>query len=44
MDPFTGRTDTWITIPPEGFAEGNVYDVHSGSNLVSLDGMPYNEW
>ncbi len=44
MDPFTGRTDTWITIPPEGFAEGNVYDVHSGSNLVSLDGVPYNEW
>ena len=44
MDPFTGRNDTWITIPPEGFAEGNVYDVHSGSNKVSLDGTPYNEW
>ncbi len=44
LDPFTGRTDTWITIPPEGFAEGNIYDVHSGSNLVSLEGVPYNEW
>ena len=44
MDPFTGRADSWITIPPEGFAEGNVYDVHSGSNKVSLDGVPYNEW
>lgn len=44
MDPFTGRSDTWVTIPPEGFAEGNVYDVHSGSNKVSLDGTPYNEW
>jgi general secretion pathway protein G len=44
MDPFTGSSDTWITIPPEGFAEGNVYDVHSGSNLVGLDGTPYNEW
>ena len=44
MDPLTGRTDTWITIPPEGFAEGTVYDVHSGSNKVSLDGTPYNEW
>ena len=44
LDPFTGRTDTWITIPPEGFAEGNIYDVHSGSNLVGLDGVPYNEW
>ena len=44
MDPFTGRPDSWITIPPEGFAEGNVYDVHSGSNKVGLDGVPYNEW
>ena len=44
MDPFTGSSDTWITIPPEGFAEGNVYDVHSGSDLVGLDGTPYNEW
>ena len=44
MDPFTGSSDTWITIPPEGFAEGTVYDVHSGSNKVSIDGTPYNEW
>ena len=44
MDPLTGQTSTWITIPPEGFAEGNIYDVHSGSNKVSLDGTPYNEW
>ena len=44
MDPFTGQSGTWITIPPEGLAEGNVYDVHSGSNKVSLGGTPYNEW
>ena len=44
MDPFTGSSDTWITIPPEGFAEGNIYDVHSGSDKVSLEGTPYNEW
>ena len=44
MDPLTGSPDTWITIPPEGFAEGNIYDVHSGSNKISLDGRPYNEW
>jgi general secretion pathway protein G len=44
-DPFTGSETTWIIIPPpdEGDA-GNVYDVHSGSNLVSLGGTPYNEW
>ena len=44
MDPFTGRSDTWITIPPGEFAEGNVYDVHSGSNKIGLEGVPYNEW
>jgi general secretion pathway protein G len=43
-DPLTGQSDTWVTIPPEGFAEGNIYDIHSGSNKVSLEGTPYNEW
>ena len=42
-DPFTRSSSTWITIPPEG-AQGNVYDVHSGSDLVGLNNMPYNEW
>ena len=44
MDPFTGSPESWVTIPPEGFAEGNIYDVHSGSNKISLDGTPYNDW
>ena len=44
-DPFTNSTSTWIIIPPEGNSEeGGVYDVHSGSYLVSLQGVPYNEW
>lgn len=49
-DPFTGETDTWETVPPEA-AEGEedapaggVFDVHSGSELVGLNGIPYNEW
>lgn len=41
-DPFTGAPD-WITVAPEG-EEGGVFDVHSASPLVALDGTPYNSW
>ncbi len=43
-DPFTRSNKTWIIIPPDGEVEGDVYDVHSGSNKVGLNGIPYNEW
>lgn len=43
-DPITGSSSTWIITPPEGEEKGGVYDVHSGSDRVSLDGEPYNEW
>ena len=43
-DPFTRSTSTWITLSPEDDAKGMVYDVHSGSDLIGLDGTPYNEW
>ena len=60
-DPFTGKNDTWVTLPPpvestsssstgSSFSGGstglgNVYDVHSGSNLISSDGKTeYNVW
>ncbi|MHB8481416.1 MAG: type II secretion system protein [Nitrospiria bacterium] len=42
-DPFTQSADTWVEIPAEE-NEGGVYDVHSGSDLVGLDGTPYNIW
>jgi general secretion pathway protein G len=41
-DPFTGATD-WITVAPEG-EEGGVFDVHSASPLIALDGTSYNSW
>ena len=42
VDPFTRSLETWILMQSD---EGNgVYDIHSGSNLIGLDGTPYNEW
>jgi len=44
QDPFTRSADTWITTPPGEGEKGSVFDVHSGSDLVGLDGIPYNEY
>ncbi len=48
-DPFTQSTDTWEEVAPtpsiEGeLAEGGLEDVHSGSDLVGLNGLPYRDW
>lgn len=43
-DPFTRSNETWILIPPEGEEVAGIYDIHSGSDKVSLSGTPYNEW
>lgn len=51
-DPFTNSKDTWVTAPPINIGQtgtetvgiGNVYDVHSGSDKVGSNGIPYNEW
>ena len=42
VDPFTKSATTWQEILDE--AEGGVFDVHSGSDLVGSDGSPYNQW
>jgi general secretion pathway protein G len=43
-DPFTGADD-WITVAPEGEdAASGVFDVHSASPLVAVDGTTYNAW
>lgn len=43
VDPFTRRQD-WIRMPAPPPEKGGVHDVHSASDLISLDGTPYNEW
>jgi len=42
-DPFTGAPD-WITVSPEGGEETGVFDVHSASPLLAVDGTAYNTW
>lgn len=49
VDPFTRSNSTWDVDPPQPnadgtMAEGGVFDVHSGSDLVGLNGVPYNKW
>lgn len=41
-DPFTRGAD-WITVAPMDDS-GGVFDVHSASPFVALDGTTYNEW
>jgi general secretion pathway protein G len=47
IDPFTRASDTWIEVredAPESDEPAGVLDVHSGSDLVALDGTAYNTW
>ena len=55
MDPITKRSDTWVfdyeqadkdAPPPETDLadQPGIIDIHSGSPLLSLDGVPYREW
>jgi general secretion pathway protein G len=41
-DPFTGATG-WITVNLDG-DDGGIFDVHSASPLVAVDGTAYNTW
>lgn len=45
LDPFTRASDTWVEVrEAAGEDSGGVFDIHSGSDLVGVDGTPYNLW
>ncbi len=47
MDPFTKSADTWELVFEDNVGEDEVagiFNIHSGSDLVSLSGTPYREW
>jgi len=47
VDPMT-NTNQWQTVPFESNnpdePSGGIYDIHSSSSVVGLNGKPYNEW
>lgn len=46
VDPITGKSDTWTFVfaTDEQGQENGIVDVHSGSEQVGLNGVPYREW
>jgi general secretion pathway protein G len=49
IDPFTHRSDTWITAQSDTLStldqtESGIDDVHSGSQETAIDGTSYNTW
>lgn len=43
VDPFTGKNDSWVTVPSED-GSNDVFDLHSGAQGKSLDGPAYASW
>jgi general secretion pathway protein G len=43
MDPITESSTTWIIVPPQDPEKGGVYDLHSGAEGKTSDGVPYKE-
>jgi general secretion pathway protein G len=49
LDPMTGSNQTWTTVledPMQAVDQANpgIYEVHSGSDKVGLNGSRYSEW
>lgn len=49
VDPITGSDRTWKVVIEDALTsvdqtQPGIFDVHSGSDLISLEGTPYSEW
>lgn len=40
-DPITGHSDSWVVVPPPDASQGSVYDVKSGAEGKSRDGVDF---
>lgn len=43
VDPITESSTTWVAVPPDQPEKGGVYDVRSGADGNTTDGVPYKE-
>jgi general secretion pathway protein G len=43
VDPITESSTTWVAVPPAEPEKGGVYDVRSGAEGNTADGIPYKE-
>jgi general secretion pathway protein G len=49
MDPITGSNQTWQIVMEDASqaldqSQPGIFDIHSGSDKMSLDGTPYSSW
>jgi len=49
LDPITNSKDTWRVVMEDSLTsvdqtQPGIYDVRSGSDLVSMEGTPYSDW
>jgi general secretion pathway protein G len=49
IDPMTGASTTWKIVMEDAVqsvnqSEPGIFDVHSGSDKMSLEGTPYSDW
>lgn len=41
VDPITGSSETWLAVPPPDPAQTGMYDILSGAEGTTGDGIPY---